>query len=166
MYLKIFQTLKKWKEFNNKINNCASPLLWTFQVAVNDLVLVEVVHAGGDLHCPIDGESRRQIMSASTQKVVQCPVRTIFHHQAIIRCLSARTPGKKNDINCLFDLSNLNCNLLEPDNVWMMELTQVPDICFFLIFNSFDSDYLVTHPTFINGALSARCQPFQIAKVF
>ena len=40
--------------------------LGTFQVTVDDFVLMEVVHPRGDLYGPVNGQSRRQFILVVT----------------------------------------------------------------------------------------------------
>lgn len=87
---------KKKKQLNQnqikakyKIN-----VLWTLEIAVNDLVLVEVLHAGSDLHRPVDGEPRRQLVLLPVQIIVQRAIWTVLHDDAVIGRLSASTPDK------------------------------------------------------------------------
>ena len=53
-------------------------LLGTFQVAVDDFVQMQIVHARGDLHGPVDREPGRNGASAVAQQIVQRPVRTVL----------------------------------------------------------------------------------------
>ena len=66
-------------------------LLGTFQIAVDDFVGVEVVHAGGDLDGPVDGEPRWQKVAVA-EVIVQRSIRAVLHHHTVARRLSTRSP--------------------------------------------------------------------------
>ena len=67
-------------------------VLGTLEIAVDDLVRVEVVHAAGDLHGPVEGEPRRNGAAAVAQQVVQRPVRTELHDDAVARRFRTHAP--------------------------------------------------------------------------
>ena len=68
-------------------------LLWTLEISVYNLILMEVVHASGNLLGPVNQFLWRNLLAFS-QQVEQWSVRAILHHYAIDRSLGTHTPGR------------------------------------------------------------------------
>ena len=66
-------------------------LLWTFQISVDDLVLVEVVHPGGDLLGPLHQLLGRHLLAVPEQ-VEEGAVGAVLHYDAEHGGLDAHAP--------------------------------------------------------------------------
>ncbi len=62
---------------------------------MNDLVIVKVLHAGGDLLGPIDQPHGRDLVRALPQEVEEWTVRAKLHDDAVARRLGAHTAELK-----------------------------------------------------------------------
>ena len=80
---------------------------------MNDLVVVEVLHARGDLLGPIDQPHGRDLVGALPQEVEEWTVRAKLHDDAVARRLGANAAELKYNFGLLgFYLYNL-LNLLK-----------------------------------------------------
>ena len=68
-------------------------LLWAFQVSVYNLMLVEVVHASGDLFGPLHQLLRRHLLPLP-EGSEECPVGAVLHHNTEHGGLDTNSPGK------------------------------------------------------------------------
>lgn len=75
---------------NNLSNNIQNLLRW-FEVSVNDLVQVKVVHAACDTHGPVN-EQWWCDLSPCSQNLIQLPLCTVLHDYAVTWSLCAHTP--------------------------------------------------------------------------
>ena len=63
-------------------------------------MLMEVVHTGGDLDCPVNRQSRRERVVYVSQEVVQSAVGAKFHHHTEVWWVGTRPsahPQNKNN---------------------------------------------------------------------
>ena len=121
-------------------------LLWTFQISVDDFVVVKISHTGGHLLGPVHETLGRYLVLAVPQKVEERSVRAKFHDNAIDRSLGAHAP--------------------ELDNIWMVELSEMMDARFLDILDLLDGDVLALEPTHKDRSLSAGSEPFQVGYRF
>jgi hypothetical protein len=83
---------------------------------VNDLVIVEVLHARGDLLGPIDQPHGRDLVRALPQEVEEWTVRAKLHDDAVARRLGANATKLKDNykllgslsIICVFNIVSIN----------------------------------------------------------
>lgn len=116
-------------------------LLWTFQVPVYDLVLVEIVHAGGDLLGPLHHLPGRHVL-AVPEHGEERAVRAVLHHDAEHRRLDAHAA--------------------ELHDVRVVELAQVPDVRLELLLHLLDGHLLGAEGAREHGALGPGPQPAQV----
>jgi hypothetical protein len=76
-------------------------LLRTLEVPVNDLVVMEVLHARGDLLGPIDQPHGRDLVWALPQEVEEGTVRAKLHDNAVAWRLGANTAELKYNFDLL-----------------------------------------------------------------
>lgn len=67
--------------------------LWGLQISVDDLVEVQVVHSSSDAHGPVHQQARLDLPACS-QHLIQLPLCTVLHDDAVARSLRANASGR------------------------------------------------------------------------
>lgn len=67
--------------------------LWGLQVSVDDLVEVQVVHSPGNAHGPVHEQAWLDL-PACPQHLIQLPLCTVLHDDAVTRSLRANASAR------------------------------------------------------------------------
>ena len=116
-------------------------LLWTFQISVYDLVLMEVVHPSGDLLGPLHQLLGRHLLAVPEQ-IEEGAVGAVLHDDAEHR--------------------GLDTHALELHNVGVVELPEVLDVSLVFLLDLLDGHLLLAEGPGEHGALGPGAQPPEV----
>jgi len=98
-------------------------LLGGLEIAVYDLVCVEVIHATGDLLGPVEDVTDGQLASVP-EDLVQLSVWAVLHDDTVARGLGADTPGEEGREPWTF-----NNDLPTVSTYWYLCIDQYSEVC-------------------------------------
>lgn len=117
-------------------------LLWTLQIPMYNLMVVQIGHALGNLLSPLEDLLGRT-SHAAAQKIIQRPILTELHYDAVNRWLAY--------------------NPLETYDVLVIQFPKMFKICFALILESFYGDHLAFQHSTKNKTLCSRPEVCQLS---
>jgi hypothetical protein len=113
---------------------------------VNDLVVVQVLHARCNLLRPVDEPPGRHLVLSIPKKIEKGSVGAVLHDDAVARVQSANT-AKLHDI-------------------WVVELAELVDVGLMALLDLLHGDQLVPPTADKDDALSSRAEPFLVEDIF
>ena len=130
------------------------------------LVLVEVVHPGGDLLGPLHQLLGRHLLAVPEQ-VEEGAVGAVLHHDAEHGGLDTYAPVKYPSLMILRKLLTVAKSIYLPElhNVGVVELPEVLDVGLVLLLDLLDGDLLLTEDPGEHGALGPGAEPAEVPDI-